>query len=189
MLTFAAALSRSGGAQSAATDGPRFVSATELARPTDYREWIFLSSGIGMGYTEPAAGAQPASPPFTNVFVNPSAYRKFLETGIWPDQTVLVLESRASSGAGSINKSGRFQTRVTSLEVEVKDVARFPPSGWAFFAFGAGDNARDRTAPLPKTFDCYTCHATHAAVDNTFVQFYPTLLEVARRKGTVKPGS
>ena len=28
----------------------------------------------------------------------------------------------------------------------------------------------------------------HTAVERTFVQFYPTLLEVARQKGTVKPG-
>ena len=34
---------------------------------------------------------------------------------------------------------------------------------------------------------CYACHATHTAVENTFVQFYPTLFEVAREKGTIKP--
>jgi aspartate oxidase len=26
----------------------------------------------------------------------------------------------------------------------------------------------------------------NAAVDNTFVQFYPTLLEIARQKGTLR---
>jgi hypothetical protein len=31
------------------------------------------------------------------------------------------------------------------------------------------------------------CHTQHTAVERTFVQFYPTLLEVARRKGTLKP--
>src|SRR5262249_5566126 len=31
-------------------DGPRFVNGTELVKPADYREWIFLSSGLGMTY-------------------------------------------------------------------------------------------------------------------------------------------
>ena len=34
---------------------------------------------------------------------------------------------------------------------------------------------------------CYSCHKEHTAVDNTFVQLYPTLFEVAQRRGTVKP--
>jgi hypothetical protein len=177
-----------GAQQPPVSDGPRYVSDAELARPTNYREWVFLSSGLGMGYNEPTPGGPPASTAFTNTFVNPSAYRAFMQTGRWPDKTVLILESRASSGEGSITRTGRFQTRVTSLEVEVKDVAKYPPTGWAFFFFGAGDKARERAAPLPRSFDCYACHAKHTAVDNTFVQFYPTLLDVAREKGTLNKG-
>jgi len=41
---------------------------------------------------------------------------------------------------------------------------------------------------LPPTERCYACHAENAAVDNTFVQFYPTLFEVAKKAGTLKPG-
>ena len=32
---------------------------------------------------------------------------------------------------------------------------------------------------------CYSCHEQHAAVDTTFVQFYPTLLKLAEKKGTL----
>ena len=35
---------------------------------------------------------------------------------------------------------------------------------------------------------CVDCHSKNTAVERTFVQFYPTLLEVARRMKTVKPG-
>jgi len=35
---------------------------------------------------------------------------------------------------------------------------------------------------------CVECHTKQTAVERTFVQFYPTLLEVARQKGTLKPG-
>jgi len=35
------------------------------------------------------------------------------------------------------------------------------------------------------TVSCYNGHATNTAVENTFVQFYPTLFEVAKKMGTV----
>jgi hypothetical protein len=38
---------------------------------------------------------------------------------------------------------------------------------------------------IPVSADCYSCHAAHAAVDTTFVQFYPTLLPIAKGKGTL----
>ena len=38
---------------------------------------------------------------------------------------------------------------------------------------------------IPTDMACYSCHSEHAAVDTTFVQFYPTLLPIARSKGTL----
>jgi hypothetical protein len=40
---------------------------------------------------------------------------------------------------------------------------------------------------IPMSEDCYACHRDHAAVDTTFVQFYPTLLPLATQKGTLSP--
>ena len=118
---------------------------------------------------------------FDNVFVNPEAYKAFSETGTWPDETMLVLEVRTAEGKGSINQKGNFQgTEVTGLEVHVKDQVRFR-GHWAFFAF---DNGKTATM-IPTTAACYSCHAAHGAVDTTFVQFYPTLLTIAKRKGTL----
>src|SRR5580704_3789266 len=74
-------------------DGPRY-SGTALIVPTDYREWVFLSSGLGMTYAP--ASVAPSAPTFGNVFVNPSAYRSFMQTGKWPDRTIFVLELRNS---------------------------------------------------------------------------------------------
>ena len=59
-----------------------------------------------------------------NVFVNPDAYKAFLKTGTWPDQTVMVKENRMAESAGTLSKSGRFQTGVMNLEIHVKDKAR-----------------------------------------------------------------
>ena len=40
--------------------------------------------------------------------------------------------------------------------------------------------------PIPPMAGCNACHNKSGAVENTFVQFYPTLLEVAQAKGTLK---
>jgi acyl carrier protein phosphodiesterase len=38
---------------------------------------------------------------------------------------------------------------------------------------------------MPQTANCYSCHQDHAAVDTTFVQFYPTLMPIAQDKNTI----
>jgi cytochrome P460 len=179
-LAYIVAFSLATHAQQAAGDGPRY-SGTALARPTDYREWIFLSSGLGMTYEPPSANPRP--PTFGNVFVNPSSYRSFMQTGKWPDKTIFVLEFRNSDSEASINKSGRFQTGLAAVEAEVKD-SRFP-DGWAYFNF-RGTSAEPMSAS--DSASCVECHTKNTAVERTFVQFYPTLFEVARRMGTVKAG-
>lgn len=160
---------------------PEFNSAGELVRPANYREWVFLSSGVGMTYSR---AIPPDSPPlFDNVFVDPSAYRKFLEAGQWPDKTIFVLEQRKSATTGCLNNDGcRYQTEIAGIAAEVKDVTQFKGE-WAFFGFGP--NVKSAPALGPSA-NCYTCHPRNGAVENTFVQFYPTLLEVARAKGTLK---
>lgn len=173
------------------SDGPRYTAAGELIRPADFREWMFVTSGLGMTYNPPAprTGSEPPAPArvpnFTNVYVNPSAYRAFMTTGKWPDKTMFILEIRASSSEGSINKGGHFQSDLVVIEASVKDEARFPGK-WAYFDFGRQMHAQVQA--LPPTERCYSCHAENAAVDNTFVQFYPTLFEVAKKAGTLKPG-
>lgn len=163
---------------SSPSDGPRFTADKRMLFPEHYREWVYLTSGLGMSYS---AGMN-MDPAFDNVFVNPDAYHSFLETGTWPDQTVLVLEVRSSQSKGSINQAGHFQGAVEDIEVHVKD-SRLPGK-WAFFAFG---KSAQSASAIPQTAACYSCHQQHGAVDTTFVQFYPTLLDVARRKGTVNP--
>jgi hypothetical protein len=164
-----------------ASDGPQFTAAGELLRPKNYREWVFLSSGLGMTYG-PAGQADQGNPKFDNVFVNPSSYRAFLETGRWPDKTMLMLEVRSATGKGSINNGGHYQSDVVALEAAVKDETRFTKK-WAYFGFGNGNV--ERATARPDTSSCNGCHGQNAAVENTFVQFYPTLLEVATRKGTL----
>src|ERR1700722_56644 len=72
----------------------RFTSKGEMIFPADYREWVWLSSGLGMSYS---AGSQAnPNPNFDNVFVSPQAYRSFMATGKWPDGVIFMLEVRGS---------------------------------------------------------------------------------------------
>ncbi len=160
------------------SDAPQFMPDGRLQRPANYRDWVYLTSGLDMSYSSEKA---PDHHMFDNVFVNPGAYRSFLETGTWPDGAMLLIEVRAGASKGSINKRGAFQTTdIMGLEVHVKDTKRFEGS-WGFFGFDDSATAK----MVPRTEECYTCHAAHAAVDTTFVQFYPTLIDVARAKGTL----
>ena len=168
------------GADRPPSDGPQYTTDGRLQFPQNYREWVFLSSGLGMTYG-PLATASHIM--FDNVFVNPSAYRAFLDTGHWPDGTVLVLEARGAQSKGSINKGGHFQGDVMAIETHVKDEKRFPRK-WAFFGFQQGSKTSEAAAAPTST--CYACHEPNGAVDTTFVQFYPTLLPIAREKGTLK---
>jgi hypothetical protein len=153
---------------------PQFTPGGELMRPQNYREWIFLSSGFGMEYN----ASRGAPKTFTNVFVTPSAYRQFVATGKWPDGTMFALEERIAASKGSINQSGVYQIRLAGLAVSLKGGTRFP-GRWAYFSFRAGQRA-SRANPQSA---CWACHNKHGAVDNTFVQFYPTLKSIAQRLG------
>ncbi|HJS99050.1 MAG TPA: cytochrome P460 family protein [Terriglobales bacterium] len=162
-------------------DGPQYTADGRMLFPANYREWIYLSSGLGMSYT---AGAQKVLM-FDNVFVSPGAYQKFLETGSWPDKTVLVLEVRGAGSKASINKAGHFQTGDSmGVEVHVKDEGHFAGK-WAFFGFEDGTSPAKQ---VPVQASCYSCHTEHGAVDTTFVQFYPTLIGIAKEKKTLSAG-
>jgi Cytochrome P460 len=161
--------------------GPEFTADGKLMRP-NYREWVYLSSGLGMTYSAEAK----SEPSFDNVFVSPASYREFLNTGRWPEKTMFILEIREAASHGSINQGGHFQSGVTAIEAEVKDSKKFPDK-WAFFSFGdKPGNPGVIARMIPNGSACQTCHGKNAAVENTFVQFYPTLIEVARKYGTLK---
>jgi Cytochrome P460 len=166
--------------QSTATGNhsPNYTEDGRLGFPEDYRSWIYLTTGFDMSYS---AGMRMGHHMFDNVFVQPEAYKVFLDTGKWPEKTMLIIEARGARDKGSINKSGNYQsTDVMGYEIHVKDSARFQ-DGWAFFGF----NDKNAAQMVPRSADCYSCHRDHAAVDTTFVQFYPTLLPIAAAKGTL----
>jgi hypothetical protein len=154
--------------------GAEFADNGRLQRPVDYRKWRFVSTGLGMSYGPAAqAAALSGHVMFDNVFVQPEAYDAFLRDAVWPEGTMFVLELRSAETQRPPNNRGYFQTDAHGVEVSVKDSSRFK-NGWAYFDFGM--DART-ASPQPES-GCFACHKRHAAVDMTFVQFYPTLQQV-----------
>jgi len=171
-------LSSTVSSQEQASGVPTYTSNGGLKLPEHYREWVYLSTGFDMSYR---SAPQMGHHMFDNVFVDPESYRLFLKTAAWPDKTMFVLEVRGARGRGSINRTGNYQdVEIMGVEVHLKDETRFPGK-WAFFEFDGEPVGK----LVPRTADCYSCHAAHGAVDTTFVQFYPTLLPLATSKGTL----
>jgi hypothetical protein len=165
-----------GGSGDTDSGKPQYTSDNKLLRPENYREWIYLSSGLGMNYSPMATDHQM----FTNVFVPQWACADFLKSGKWPEKTVFVVEEREEETKGSIVKGGHYQSGLMGIGVEVKD-ARFPDK-WAYFNF---DESSKSAQANPKEA-CWQCHEDHAAVEHSFVQFYPTLKPVAKKFGTYR---
>lgn len=153
----------------------RYTKEGEFIFPKDCRDWTFLSSGIGMTYTN----SPNSNPRFGNVFANPAAVKAFLKTGTWPDKTVLVTEDRAS-GVHASNRDGRFQTEIVFWEAHVKDASH---GGWAFYIIRKDAQS---AKPIEASAGCVACHEKNAATDTTFVQFYPTLIEAAKKAGNYR---
>ena len=154
---------------------PQYDEKGQLVRPADYREWMFLSAGFGMNYS-PAPGSHEM---FTNVFVQRWAYNEFVKSGKWPEQSMFVIDERDAASRSSINQKGHYQTDLMGMPVEVKDSARNPDK-WAYYAFGEDGQTAEA---MPHGNPCWSCHDAHAAVEHTFVQFYPTLKPIAKKFG------
>ncbi len=155
------------------TNKPRYAANGEMLIPVNYRQWQFVGSNMGIGYTEPTAG-NTRPPTFKNIYIQPDAFRAFKANGKFPDKTVLVMEVFASGEKASPAKTGRFEEKFLGIEAAVKDESKFPEEKWAYYNFIGSGKALDSAKAFPKE-SCWSCHNEHATVDNVFVQFYPVL--------------
>ncbi len=177
LLGFAAWKGGSAAVNAGPSNQPVYTSDGKLALPANYRDWIFLTSGFGMNYSNGTGN----NPMFTNVFVSPEAYQGFKETGKWPDKSMFIVEIYSPASHGSINKAGHYQDSFAGLDVEVKDSSR--PNEWSYYVFNSGATSAEARGGGA----CNKCHNENAAVEHTFVQFYPTLLDFSIEKGLIKP--
>jgi hypothetical protein len=182
VLFLGAPLEKSGYTRS--SEPPGYTVDAQLKLPANYREWVYLTSDYYA--SDQAAIPKGAEGAFNNIFVDPRSYRTFLKTGRWPDKTMLLVDERNAivMEPKPPNQKAAVQSSGIGLAIHVKDETRFPGK-WAFFDFSNGARVGKM---IPVTAGCYSCHAARGAEDKTFVQFYPTLLPVAKSRNTLDPG-
>jgi hypothetical protein len=151
---------------------PRFTKDGSLHEPDGWETWVMVGSSMGLSYNTPgaapAAGAAPGM--FHNVYMQPWAYRELMRTGVFPERTMLVLSFFEASRKSAPAKAGFYEgDRVPGIEIHLKRKG-IDKSGWAFFGFA---DTASIGGKLPPSAACYSCHATEAAHDNVFTQFYP----------------
>ena len=123
-------------------------------------------------------------PEFHSVYIHPSDYAHYKQTGTFRDGTVLVKELISVAAKEASSGKGYFMGDFIGLEAAVKDSRRFAsePGNWAYFSFG-------HAYPLAKTADkqpvsaCNTCHETNASEDYVFTQYYPVLRAARPQEG------
>ena len=161
----------------------KFTAAGEAILPTGYRQWVF----VGAPLTPHALndGAAPF-PEYHNVYVEPSAFLHYSQTGEWPEGTQIVKEltliyqndnDEATGASSEVSGVGYQQGEFSGLELTVKDSKRFAdmPGGWAYFSFGHHAPPYAATAAAFPADACNACHEANAADDFVFTQFYPVL--------------
>src|SRR5215470_6528556 len=165
-------------AASSSANLPSYTADGKLALPVNYRDWTFLTSGFGMNYSQGVS----AHPMFTTVYVTPDALQGVKSRGKWPDKSIFIVEIYSPARHGSIDKGGHYQDTFAGRDVEVKDSSR--EQEWRYYNFGAGETTGEAIAGP----GCNNCHNKNGAVEHTFVQFCPTLLDFAIGKNLIKPG-
>ncbi|MEQ1898612.1 MAG: cytochrome P460 family protein [Vicinamibacterales bacterium] len=166
------------------TTAPSYSATGELILPSDFREWVFVGTSLGMTYG-PATRKGPSV--FENIYVTRDAYRAFMQSGTWPEKTMFVMEGRAADSHELLANTGQSAGEALFIEASVKDSTRYPDTTWAYFNYGDGKKPSASAKPIPKTASCYACHDQNTAVEYSFAQFYPAVFEAAKRLGTVKP--
>ena len=154
---------------------PRFTTGDSLVRPEGWESWVLAGTSIGLTYTESATPPGAGEPPgdFLNVYLQPWAYAKFMETGEFPQGTMFVLIGSDPVRRVDPARGGFTQGPQSLLEVHLK-WEDLHESGWGFYGFGGGEPTAEL---IPGDAACYTCHRDEAAFDHAFVQFYPAMRE------------
>lgn len=142
----------------------------ELQFPADADTWVVLGTSLGSDYAEGAF--DPRNPGTIGVVqIEPSAYRRVLETGAYPDGTMLLLTFYNAEAQSEPQLQGFVQGPVRAREIHVIDTQRFPTEGRAFFVYPGTDV--NSAAATPVGSECVRCHSEHGRLNATFAQFYP----------------
>jgi len=160
---------------------PQWTADGELVLPHNYHQWVFLGAPLTPnGLNGGAAGF----PEFHNVYIHPEPLRRYRDTGVFPEGTILLKElqlvrpGNAADGSG-VEASGRgyFPGSLNGIDIAVKDSRRFAQTNaWGFFNFGHHAPPYAETAAAAPAAACAACHAANATEEMVFTKFYAPIL-------------
>ncbi|MBX9882878.1 MAG: cytochrome P460 family protein [Sphingomonas sp.] len=148
----------------------------------DFTSWVC----VGLPLTSDALNnGKAAFPEFHNVYIEPSAYRIYRKTGVFPDGTIMFKElqrtlPKQNADGSRSEPSGRgfFPGALNGADVAVKDTKRFADTnGWGHFDFNHSE-PKAEIAKLQAKANCADCHIADAKKDMVWTQFYLRLDDI-----------
>ncbi|QDV91735.1 hypothetical protein RAS2_28400 [Phycisphaerae bacterium RAS2] len=164
------------------SEKPSYTHDGKLIAPSAnvYREWVFIGSPVTPNDMN---DGEASFPEFHNVYINPTAWKEWKKSGVFPEGTYMVKELSSVGTKKATSGNGYFQGEFTGLEASIKDTKRYPAEakGWGYYSFGhAYPLARE--AAVQDFAKCARCHVGNAAEDMVFAQYYPPI-RAAKGKG------
>lgn len=147
----------------------------QLERPTGFREWVYVGAPVTPNDLN---NGKAAFPEFHNVYMDPESWAHWKKRGEFRDGTILIKELISVGSKAAASGNGYFMGEFLGLEATIKSKKHFPdePGNWGYFSFSTPDHTT-LTAVADKlpTETCNACHASAAAQDWVFTQYYPVL--------------
>ena len=145
----------------------------ELLRPNDYRSWVYVGTPLTPNDMN---NGNAAFPEFHSVYIDPTSFEHYKNTGEFREGTVLVKELVSVGSKQAVSGKGYFMGEFLGLEATIKSKERFPnePGYWAYFSYGHEYPLADSAKAFPAA-SCNSCHESSAADDFVFTQYYPVL--------------
>lgn len=119
-----------------------------------------------------------AFPEFHNVYIDTKSCSHWKAKGEFRDGTILIKELVAVGSKAAVSGQGYFQGKFLGLEATIKSKNHFPnePENWGYYSFSTPNHkSLNTTARAFPAASCNACHATSAADDFVFTQYYPIL--------------
>ncbi|MGB6043686.1 MAG: cytochrome P460 family protein [Pirellulales bacterium] len=145
----------------------------KVSRPEGYRNWVYVGTPLTPNELNPP---EAPFPEFHNVYIDPDSWTHYERTGEFREGTILVKELVSVGSKAAVSGAGYFMGDFLGLEAAIKSRKHFPnePGNWAYFSFGHSYPLAESAEAFPSDA-CNTCHATSAADDFVFTQYYPIL--------------
>ncbi|WP_394212069.1 cytochrome P460 family protein [Enterovibrio calviensis] len=151
------------------------VTDGELQRPTGYREWVYVGTPVTPNDMN---NGKAAFPEHHTVYIDPTSWAAWKETGKFRDGTIIVKELVSVGSKAAVSGNGYFQGDFIGLEATIKSASLNPnePGNWSYYSFSTPDHSSlTETAKAFPAASCNACHAAAAADDFVFTQYYPVL--------------